>query len=128
MRAMVAEMRRDIAALRAELGPDAAPHHVAPWPTAASASRSIPPCPACDHAFRKFDLYLPRRPAAALRTPGRLLRAGGTGLARLGAPPYMTRIAAAALAREALRLSRRARQLKDAAAHGFRRARGRFRS
>ena len=38
VRAMVAEMRRDIAALRAELGPDAAPMHVAPWPTAASPS------------------------------------------------------------------------------------------
>ena len=45
MRAMVAEMRRDIAALRAELGPDAAPHHVAPWPTAASAYASIPTVP-----------------------------------------------------------------------------------
>jgi len=45
VRAMVAEMRRDIAALRAELGPDAAPHHVAPWPTAASAYASIPTVP-----------------------------------------------------------------------------------
>ena len=45
VRAMVAEMRRDIAALRAELGPDAAPHHVAPWPTPASAYASIPTVP-----------------------------------------------------------------------------------
>ena len=45
VRAMVAEMRRDIAALRAELGPDAAPMHVAPWPTAASAYASIPTVP-----------------------------------------------------------------------------------
>ena len=45
VRAMVAEMRRDIAALRAELGPDAEPHHVAPWPTAASAYASIPTVP-----------------------------------------------------------------------------------
>ena len=45
VRAMVAEMRRDIAALRAELGPDAAPHHVEPWPTAASAYASLPTVP-----------------------------------------------------------------------------------
>ena len=45
VRAMVAEMRRDIAALRAELGPDAEPHHVAPWPTAASAYAAIPTVP-----------------------------------------------------------------------------------
>ena len=45
VRAMVAEMRREIAALRAELGPDAAPHHVAPWPTAASAYASLPTVP-----------------------------------------------------------------------------------
>ena len=45
VRAMVAEMRREIAALRAELGPDAGPHHVAPWPTAASAYASIPTVP-----------------------------------------------------------------------------------
>ena len=45
VRAMVAEMRRDIAALRAELGPDAEPHQVAPWPTAASAYASIPTVP-----------------------------------------------------------------------------------
>ena len=45
VRAMVAEMRRDIAALRAELGPDAAPLPVAPWPTAASAYASIPTVP-----------------------------------------------------------------------------------
>ena len=45
VRAMVAEMRRDIAALRAELGPDAAPLHVAPWPTAASAYASLPTVP-----------------------------------------------------------------------------------
>ena len=45
VRAMVAEMRRDIAALRAELGPDATPMHVSPWPTAASAYASIPTVP-----------------------------------------------------------------------------------
>ena len=45
VRAMVAEMRRDIAALRAELGSDAAPHHVAPWPTPASAYASLPTVP-----------------------------------------------------------------------------------
>ena len=45
VRAMVAEMRRDIAALRAELGPDAAPMHVAPWPTPYSAYASVPTVP-----------------------------------------------------------------------------------
>ena len=49
VRALVAAMRRDVAALRAELGRDAALRHVAPWPSGASVHASIPA--ACRRSF-----------------------------------------------------------------------------